>query len=171
MLENASLTDKVLLRKLEYFEGIIFLTTNRVATLDEAFKSRIHLSISYPTLSYESKKDIWRSLIHKGNHSDRFHWLNDNLLAELAKTNGNGREIKNVVRMASALAQNDNREMKASDLLRSVAALESFGNDPGREVTQQKQSRADMDRTEQVHKLEWWKRAERIFTKKMFKRK
>ena len=35
----------VFLRMLEYYSGILFLTTNRVGTMDEAFKSRIHISL------------------------------------------------------------------------------------------------------------------------------
>ncbi|RMJ07908.1 hypothetical protein CDV36_012492 [Fusarium kuroshium] len=41
----------VFLRILEYYNGILFLTTNRVGTLDEAFKSRIHMSLYYPPLN------------------------------------------------------------------------------------------------------------------------
>lgn len=37
----------VFLRVLEYYNGLLFLTTNRVGTIDEAFKSRIHLSLYY----------------------------------------------------------------------------------------------------------------------------
>lgn len=39
----------VFLRALEYYEGILILTTNRVGTFDEAFKSRIQLAL--PTAS------------------------------------------------------------------------------------------------------------------------
>lgn len=35
----------VFLRMLEYYKGILFLTTNRIGTFDEAFKSRIHISL------------------------------------------------------------------------------------------------------------------------------
>jgi SpoVK/Ycf46/Vps4 family AAA+-type ATPase len=35
----------VFLRVLEFYSGILFLTTNRVGTIDEAFKSRIHISL------------------------------------------------------------------------------------------------------------------------------
>lgn len=35
----------VFLRVLEFYAGILFLTTNRVGTIDEAFKSRIHISL------------------------------------------------------------------------------------------------------------------------------
>ena len=44
----------VFLRVLEYYNGLLFLTTNRVGTIDEAFKSRIHISlyyVSHPDLS------------------------------------------------------------------------------------------------------------------------
>jgi hypothetical protein len=37
----------VFLRVLEYYSGILFLTTNRVGIMDEAFKSRIHVSLYY----------------------------------------------------------------------------------------------------------------------------
>ena len=43
------------LRVVEYFEGILILTTNRVGTCDEAFKSRIQLALHYPPLSEEQK--------------------------------------------------------------------------------------------------------------------
>lgn len=33
------------LRTLEYYDGLLFLTTNRVGTLDEAFRSRIHVTL------------------------------------------------------------------------------------------------------------------------------
>src|SRR6266487_4835165 len=39
------------LRTLEYYEGIMFLTTNRVQTFDDAIASRIHLMIKYESLS------------------------------------------------------------------------------------------------------------------------
>jgi AAA+ superfamily predicted ATPase len=35
----------VFLRMLDYFQGILFLTTNRMVEFDEAFKSRIHISL------------------------------------------------------------------------------------------------------------------------------
>ncbi|RYP02611.1 hypothetical protein DL764_005737 [Monosporascus ibericus] len=39
--------------------GIIFLTTNRVSTFDDAFTSRIHLPLHYPNLSESSRVTIW----------------------------------------------------------------------------------------------------------------
>ena len=37
----------VFLKELEYFSGIVFLTTNRIALFDKAMKSRIYLALSY----------------------------------------------------------------------------------------------------------------------------
>jgi hypothetical protein len=55
----------VFLRVLEYYNGILFLTTNRVGTLDEAFKSRIHVSLYYPPLDKQQTLDIFRVNIRK----------------------------------------------------------------------------------------------------------
>lgn len=49
---------------LEYFQGVLFLTTNRKQDFDDAFKSRIHVTISYPKLSPDAKSRIWESLIN-----------------------------------------------------------------------------------------------------------
>ncbi|KAM0418409.1 hypothetical protein ACHAPD_004768 [Fusarium lateritium] len=38
------------LRVLEYYTGILFLTTNRIGDFDEAFASRVHVSLYYPEL-------------------------------------------------------------------------------------------------------------------------
>ncbi|KAF2746162.1 hypothetical protein M011DRAFT_469020 [Sporormia fimetaria CBS 119925] len=55
----------VFLRVLEYYSGILFLTTNRVGILDEAFKSRIHVSLYYPRLSLEQTLAIFELNIRK----------------------------------------------------------------------------------------------------------
>ena len=46
-----------------YYEGIMFLTTNRVQTFDAAFQSRIHISIDYPELDAKSRRQIWKSFL------------------------------------------------------------------------------------------------------------
>lgn len=53
------------LRVLEYYNGILFLTTNRVGALDEAFKSRIHISLYYPKLSKAQTMEIFKVNIKK----------------------------------------------------------------------------------------------------------
>lgn len=63
----------VFLRVLEYYEGILILTTNRVGTFDEAFKSRILLSLHYEKLSIGQRRKIWRGFI---NHLEDTHVSN-----------------------------------------------------------------------------------------------
>ncbi|KAI8941869.1 hypothetical protein NX059_003066 [Plenodomus lindquistii] len=50
----------VFLRLTEYYQGILFLTTNRVETFDEAFQSRIHMGIRYENLSSKARREIWK---------------------------------------------------------------------------------------------------------------
>jgi hypothetical protein len=114
---------------LEYFEGIMFLTTNRVGSIDPAFKSRIHLSILYPALSVGSRREIWRGFIMQGSAKYRPHWLDDGFLDLVAGEQINGRQIKNIVRMAYALASNGNREMEPKDILSGLEALKDFESD------------------------------------------
>ncbi|KAJ5717345.1 hypothetical protein N7488_002991 [Penicillium malachiteum] len=53
----------VFLRKIEYFQGVLFLTTNRKQDFDHAFKSRIHLTLSFPRLRPEFQSFIWQRLV------------------------------------------------------------------------------------------------------------
>ncbi len=55
------------LHKLEYYQGIMFLTTNRVKDFDKAIISRIHLILKYSPLNKDTKKGIWESFLAKSN--------------------------------------------------------------------------------------------------------
>ncbi|KAK4213819.1 hypothetical protein QBC37DRAFT_285202 [Rhypophila decipiens] len=55
----------VFLRQLEYYSGILFLTTNRPGTIDEAFKSRIHVSLRYPGIDLQSTRQMWENILHR----------------------------------------------------------------------------------------------------------
>lgn len=57
----------IFLRILEYYEGIMFLTTNRVQTFDAAFQSRIHISLEYPELDKPARKAIWQDFLNRHN--------------------------------------------------------------------------------------------------------
>ena len=48
----------IFLRKLEYYEGILFITTNRVQIFDEAIVSRVYIIIRYKLLDKGMQKDI-----------------------------------------------------------------------------------------------------------------
>ncbi|KAL4971740.1 hypothetical protein BDW66DRAFT_155364 [Aspergillus desertorum] len=55
----------IFLRELEYYDGILFLTTNLPGGIDEAFKSRIHISLYYPYLNEETTLAIWRGNLQR----------------------------------------------------------------------------------------------------------
>src|SRR5215469_1012859 len=57
----ADLAILVFLRALEYFRGILFITTNRVGTFDDAFISRIHVALYYPPLVDRDRVLIWEN--------------------------------------------------------------------------------------------------------------
>lgn len=119
----------VLLRALEYYEGILILTTNRVETIDYAFRSRIHVSIAYPPSSEDARRELWNTSITRANRSQSPEWLTTEFLDRLVQKKVNGREIKNIVHIGASLARNEERDMKAPDLLQGLEALEQFDTD------------------------------------------
>jgi hypothetical protein len=56
----------VFLRHPEYFQRIMFLTTNRLTTFDDdASQSRIHLAMKFGDLTTRAKKTIWETFLRK----------------------------------------------------------------------------------------------------------
>jgi SpoVK/Ycf46/Vps4 family AAA+-type ATPase len=74
------------------------LTSNRVESFDDAFKSRISVPLKYNDLNTASRKQIWK-------HFLRDEGIDDATLDVLAQADINGRQIKNVIRTAKSLAQ------------------------------------------------------------------
>ena len=79
----------VFLRKLEYYKGILFLTTNRVAQFDEAILSRIHLLLRYEDLTRVARRQVWRNFLSRVATSS----LIEKELEELAISPLNGRQV------------------------------------------------------------------------------
>lgn len=83
----------------------MFLTTNRVGHFDEAFLSRIHVSIGYETLDDEARGYIWENLLAKlkeesRNGGRKIHCDYDvkqyiKKDRDLKELKWNGREIRN----------------------------------------------------------------------------
>jgi AAA+ superfamily predicted ATPase len=53
------------LHALEFYDGLLFLTTNRVGTFDDAITSRVHIQMFYPDLNAEQRHTVWNNFIHK----------------------------------------------------------------------------------------------------------
>jgi hypothetical protein len=99
----------VFLRRLEYFQGVCILTTNRKSEIDAAFQSRIHFTLHYPDLDELSRRTIWKNFlgtIAKISESDS---ISEEDFDRLAKHVLNGRQIKNVVSCTVSLSR-ENKE-------------------------------------------------------------
>ncbi|KAI1920042.1 hypothetical protein LOZ64_002014 [Ophidiomyces ophidiicola] len=86
-------TVTIFLRKLEYFQGIFFLTTNRDAELDEAILSRIHLKLKYEALNQRQRKDMWARFATRARTHQGPVMVSDTDLDRLAILDLNGREV------------------------------------------------------------------------------
>ncbi|KAL2172749.1 hypothetical protein VTG60DRAFT_2568 [Thermothelomyces hinnuleus] len=118
----------VFLRVLEYYSGCLFLTTNRVGDFDEAFTSRIHLSLYYPPLNLVSTQRVVSlnlERIEKGLKQKNIKLHADmvsiggfiaNYWHEHPRARWNGRQIRNACRTASALAEFESTKMGSPQL-------------------------------------------------------
>ena len=121
----------IFLRLLEYFQGILFLTTNRVETFDDAFQSRIHIALRYGELTPKAKKAVWKMFLERVSAKDGVtstDWTDDDY-EMLARKNLNGRQIKNAVRTAQALAVNTGEKLDMEHINRVLEVGESFDKD------------------------------------------
>ncbi|EOO00263.1 putative aaa family atpase protein [Phaeoacremonium minimum UCRPA7] len=122
-LEQRSMADldrnslvSVFLRTLEYYSGILILTSNRVSIFDEAFKSRIQVALSYPRLDKASRKRVWANFINmihedggRGPTEAGAKFCVDypgivSHMDDLADCELNGRQIRNAMATARQLA-------------------------------------------------------------------
>jgi len=97
----------VFLRLLEYHSGILFLTSNRMDSIDKAFLSRISVHLHFDEASEEKRAQIWRNLLQAAKipiSASR----DEHRLAGLM--NINGRQIKNIIRLAQTLAKSKNQK-------------------------------------------------------------
>ncbi|KAK6852737.1 hypothetical protein PG990_010388 [Apiospora arundinis] len=92
----------IFLTKLEYYQGILFLTTNRISSIDHAFQSRVDLFLPYHDLTNAARRQVWENFIDRAGR-DKFD-INDESLEKLSQLNLNGREIKNLIKSAQLLS-------------------------------------------------------------------
>jgi len=83
----------------------MFLTTNRVASMDAAFRSRIDLILPYSDLEEPARRKVWVNFIEK--LGPEVASVGEADFDKLAKTPLNGREIKNSIKTALVLANRD----------------------------------------------------------------
>lgn len=107
---NRNALVSIFLRQLEYHQGILILTTNLIAQCDAAFESeyiklisvyhtsltfpgRIHFSIHYPDLNFDSRKAIWKTFIKRSSSSGGHAEFSEEDINRLAALEMNGRQV------------------------------------------------------------------------------
>jgi SpoVK/Ycf46/Vps4 family AAA+-type ATPase len=103
----------IFLRELEYFRGIIFLTTNLYSTIDTAFRSRVSLHLLFNPLKPDARVQVWQKFLDRlpsvknfpsatGEEAAGLVDLNEEDFKELGAWELNGREIKTAVKMVKS---------------------------------------------------------------------
>lgn len=136
----------VMLRLLEYYSGCLFLSSNRSAgSIDAAIASRITVMLGYPPLDIEGRTKVWKNLIElvpslptdpaTGKALERISQrprkaskyrenFGDTDYQQLASGYQlNGRQIKNSIVLARALARERGTPLSLSVLHRAVTAV------------------------------------------------
>ncbi|TDZ30453.1 ATPase family AAA domain-containing protein 3B [Colletotrichum spinosum] len=108
----------VFLRALEYYRGVLFLTTNRVQAFDAAFTSRIHVALHYRDLTDADRERIWANNFERLDRDSAGRVRVAVAAREYAygskdvrALRWNGREIRNALQTALALAESDAAEL------------------------------------------------------------
>ncbi|KAI1371957.1 P-loop containing nucleoside triphosphate hydrolase protein [Hypoxylon crocopeplum] len=118
----------IFLRQIEYYQGILILTTNRIAQFDLAFESRIHVSIRYPELDKAARRDIWGTFLARAGKSAKGMQvsISEGEKEVLAAREINGRQIKNVVNGALALAKEEEKPLNISHIENVLSVMHSW---------------------------------------------
>lgn len=136
----------VMLRLLEYYSGCLFLSSNRAASsIDAAIASRITVMLGYPPLDAEGRAKVWKNLIElvptlpldpstgtvrecfssnplkASRYRVDFSGADYSSLA--ARYQLNGRQIKNSIVLARALARERRTALSLEVLQRAVTAV------------------------------------------------
>ncbi|KAI1775826.1 hypothetical protein F4818DRAFT_441104 [Hypoxylon cercidicola] len=121
----------IFLRQLEYFQGILFLTTNRVQTFDDAFQSRIHIALRYDDLDTKAKKAIFKIFIERARVVTGVDLMpfNEDDYTSLARHKLNGRQIKNTIGTAQALAVNKGEPLSMRHIREVLDVQQNFEQD------------------------------------------
>ena len=125
----------VLLRVLEYYNGILILTTNRINQFDIAVQSRVNLGIRYNNLTGTQKKAIFSQFVNsipedkvddKGKITE---WFADDSDATEWFEPLNGRQVRNVLFSAGNLAQEDGGVLKLKHIQSMAKHTSRFQGD------------------------------------------
>ncbi|TGO21649.1 hypothetical protein BPAE_0207g00030 [Botrytis paeoniae] len=100
----------VFLRVLEYYRGIMFLTTNQIAQFDVAVQSRVHIALKYDKLDEEQTYKIFMGFINQLDGYQAIERADYDKIKrygeeDLHSKEFDGRQIRNIVACARGYAR------------------------------------------------------------------
>ncbi|KAF2761967.1 P-loop containing nucleoside triphosphate hydrolase protein [Pseudovirgaria hyperparasitica] len=113
------------LKQLEYYQGILFLTSNRVEVFDRAIRSRVHLALQYHSPDEGRRRLMWKQQLVLLDKTDVDLEI-EACLDRLAKPEMNGREISNAVNTARTLAASEDSRVQIQHLDMVLKVWEDF---------------------------------------------
>jgi len=118
---NHSAVISVFLRYLEYFPGVVFLTTNQETEIDDAVCSRA-IPLYFDPLNATSRAKIWKSHLFKGNSN-----LTEQAIHSICEELGNsyeldGRKVKMLAQLSLGASQRRKEEV-STDIIRQMYNL------------------------------------------------
>lgn len=100
----------VFLRLLEYFEGVIFFTSNRLEVIDHAVMSRVTLVLQFPKLSIDARKQIWKENFKTAK-------IVINSVDKLSRRDLSGRDIRNYIKLCTYVFSKEVLEQEVLQLI------------------------------------------------------
>ncbi|KAI9686388.1 MAG: hypothetical protein M1822_003733 [Bathelium mastoideum] len=117
----------VFLRVLEYYRGILFLTTNQIAQFDVAVQSRIHIALKYIQLTKVQTTSIFKDFVEQYRKQGRVgatqREIENFAATELFKKRFDGRQIRNIVTTAMGYARGIGEEKMSLEHIRHVVGF------------------------------------------------
>lgn len=103
----------VFLRVLEYYRGVLFMTTNRGTMVDDAIISRLTARLSYDLPDVDQQQKLWKVLAEQNGVT-----LSDQMVEQLVKElpDLSGRDIKNLLKLGIVVARKRKGELTVEDL-------------------------------------------------------
>ncbi|KAJ5746107.1 ATPase AAA-type core [Penicillium odoratum] len=117
----------VFLKALEYFSGIVFLTTNRITSFDRAMKSRIHLALEYTPPRIETRQQLWMQIL-KSIPAHEIDLDPEDAVNTFVSEKMNGREIANAIHTARTIARFQKKPLEIAHIDTVLDVWREFEN-------------------------------------------
>ncbi|MCJ1244749.1 hypothetical protein MMC30_001949 [Trapelia coarctata] len=138
----------VFLRVLEYYQGILMLTTNQIAQFDVAVQSRIHIAIKYGKLKPDQTLAIFEGFLKPlddRNLIEGMEELRDWLKEDVCNMGLDGRQIRNIVSSALGLARAEGKgKLTKKDIKKILKNVKEFKDDFLRQFEKYKNEQGGM---------------------------